>query len=592
MKKQRGNDDENIISLKSRISQLEKELDLLRKAEELKKKDHFDLSALLKLGLESLETIEKRKVLQLTLEGAVNLIGLDTGALYLIDEDNIYIEVTFPPLPEGFPEEFRLARLSNHPHINEAIITRKPVLVNDVANENFTEHELIILKNRNMYSLLFIPLCAMRKVMGVMILGTIGRRYELSSREVDLCHTISNIGSLSLENSLLFEQLNDNIKELRTAITVKEHAENRLKLLNRAVEQSPVSIVVTDQLGNIEYVNPKFSQLTGYTREEVIGKTPRILNSGHHPQDFFEDLWKTILGGNDWFGELKNKKKNGEFYWESVLISPMTDDTGKITHFVGVKEDITEKKAMLGNLIFAKEKAEESDRLKTAFLNNISHEIRTPLNAIVGFSTFLNDPDLSDEKRKQFTDIIISSNDQLLYIIDEIMKISHLEAGQVFLREINADLLSMIRTLYSQFQPAIKQKKLEFILEIDSIPEGTMVRTDEGKVRQILSNLLDNAIKFTSSGQIMFGCRKSGDWYEFLVEDTGVGIPEEEHKKIFERFYQVNRPKSEIYSGTGLGLSICSGYATLLGGTLSVASIPGKGSLFTLSIPARNDSTD
>lgn len=592
MKKQREIYDEDIISLKNRISQLETELDLLKKAEALKKKDHFDLSVLLKISIDSLETVEKRKVLQVILDGAVQLIGLDTGALYLINGDDIYNEASVPPLPENFPEEFKLAKLSNHAHISEAVTTKKPVLINDIDTVQLTEQENIILKNRNMHSLLFIPLFAMQNVTGVMILGTIGRKFEFSKREVDLCHTLSNIGSLSLENSLLFEQLNNNIKELRTAISVKELAEKKFRLLNRAVEQSPVSIVVTDHLGNIEYVNPKFTELTGYTLNEALGKTPRILNSGHHPQSFFEALWRTISSGSDWLGELKNKKKNGEFYWENVLISPMTDEHGKITHYVGVKEDITEKKAMIGNLLSAKEKAEESDRLKTAFLNNISHEIRTPLNAIVGFSTFLNDPDLSKEKRQQYTDIIIASNDQLLYIIDEIMKISHLEAGQVLLRESNTDICKLVRTLYSQYQPAIEHKKLGFVLDIDSIPEGTRIRTDEGKVRQILSNLLDNAVKFTPSGQIMFGCRKNDDYFEFFVEDTGVGIPEEEHKKIFQRFYQVSRPKAEIYSGTGLGLSICSGYATLLGGTLTVDSVPGKGSLFTLSLPAGESPED
>ena len=587
MNNQRENSQDNVLSLEKRIRELEDELELLRRAEALKEKDHFDLSVLLKISIESLEAIEKRKVLQIIVDGAVRLIGLDTGALYLINGDNIYNEATLPTLPEDFPEEFRHARLSNHAHIMKAVNTKKPVLVNDIEIEPLTEHEKVILLNRNLQSLLYIPLFAMQQVTGVMILGTIGRKYEFTKREIDLCRMLSNIGSLSLENSLLFEQLNNNIKELKSAIFKKEKTEERFRLLNRAVEQSPVSIVVTDNNGKIEYVNPMFTELTGYSRSEAIDNTPRMLNSGYHPHSFYQVLWSTILSGKDWFGEMRNKKKNGEFYWESVLISPMTDDNGRITHFIGVKEDITAKKAMLGNLISAKEKAEESDRLKTAFLNNISHEIRTPLNAIVGFSKFLSEHQLSDEKRQQYIDIILSSNDQLLYIIDGIMKISHLEAGQTIIKKTDADICRIIRTLYSQFHPVVSQKKLDFILNIDNIPDGTKVLTDEGKLRQILSNLIDNAIKFTRDGHIELVCRKNGEFFEFLVEDTGIGIPMEEHKKIFERFYQVNKPKSEIYGGTGLGLSICSGYATLLGGNLEVESTPGKGSLFTLRIPVR-----
>jgi PAS domain S-box-containing protein len=586
---------EDIDLLKLRINELEKELvqlkysgEILRRAQlEEGKGKTMDLSTLLRITFHLLEFTEKKKVLQKIVDGAVQLIGLDTGALYSIKDENLYLEASSPVIPPDFPEEFRHALLKNHNHIMEAVTSRNSVLVYDIENEPLSEEERIILKNRDMHSILYIPLLIMQKVTGVLILGTIGRKYDFTSREIDLCHTVSNIGSLALENSSLFEQLSNNVQELRSTIRIKEITEGKFRLLNRAVEQSPVSILITDNTGIIEYVNPKFTQITGFTSEEAIGKTPAILKSGHHSDVFYKHLWERINSGHDWYGEMMNKKKSGEFYWENVLISPMTDENSTITHFVGIKEDITEKKAMVGNLIAAKEKAEENDRLKTAFLHNISHEIRTPLNAIVGFSTFMKEADLTNEQRETYSDIIISSNDHLLSIIDGIMKISHIEAGQVNLKKTEVDVCRITNILYNQFKPLATKCNLAFRLK-ENVVKGTTVTTDEGKLRQILVNLLDNAFKFTHEGHVVIGCRTIGKFVEFIVEDTGIGIPEGEQEKIFERFYQTKKPNSRIYSGAGLGLSISYGYAKILGGKLTVKSEQDKGSIFSLTIPLTN----
>ena len=528
-----------------------------KREEEITQRFAKDQSILLKISLDLLETVGKRRALQKIVESAVSLIGLDTGALYVVrdsDFNNLVLEATTPPLKD-IPDEFRYARLKDHPHIEKSINEKIPIQINDLKEELLTGEEERIVTGRNIRSIMYIPLFALKKVFGVLILGTVNRTYEFSRREMDLCHTLSNITSLAIENSLLFEQLNLNIDELEKTLIIKEKTEERLKLLSRAVDQTPVSIVLTGEAGNIEYVNPKFTQITGYTLEEVSGRNPSILKSGFHTKEFYNDLWKTIKSGKDWVGEMKNKKKNGDFYWESV-ISPMTDDTGMITHFVGVKEDITEKKTMLENLIHAKEKAEESDRLKTAFLHNISHEIRTPLNAIVGFSSFLNDPELTVEKRQSYTDIIISSNDQLLYIIDGIMKISHLETGQVQISKGHFGVLKIARNLFASFQPIAENRNLGFIFDKGNIEEDESILTDDGKLKQIISNLLDNAFKYTEQGQVEFICRKEEKSIKFSVKDTGIGIDEEDIDRIFDRFYQVNKSGPKIYGGTGFGSSI------------------------------------
>jgi PAS domain S-box-containing protein len=549
-----------------------------KKAEEEIRKENIDLSELLKISLELLETVDLMQVFEKIVEGAVKLIGLDTGAIYFIQNDRLLLEVGSPPLPADFPDEFKTASLLNHPHIQKAVTSNSPLVINDISKEELTTEEKIITGARNMRSLLYIPLRVQKKVVGVLILATINRNIKFNNREIDLCHTLSNIASLSLENSLLFEKLNENVNEMEGAIL-------RLKLFNQAIEQSPVSIVITSAEGNIEYVNPKFTELTGYTPDEAIGKNPRILNSGFHHDDYFKDLWATITSGRNWSGEFRNKNKKGEYYWESAVISPMVDDKGRITHFIGIKEDITDKKVMLENLIIAKEQAEESDKLKTAFIHNISHEIRTPLNAIIGFSGFLGQDDLDSPTKQKYVDIIYQSNKHLLNIINDIINISHIEAKQVEVRETNTNILKIFRNLDLQFQVEADKKNINFRTNVAIDGHGPMIMTDEGKLVQVLSNLLDNAFKFTMSGHVEIGCRRKDDFLEFYVEDTGIGIPDCEQEKIFERFYQVNKAISRGYGGTGLGLAISFSYVELLGGKLNVKSSPGDGSVFSFAIP-------
>lgn len=368
-------------------------------------------------------------------------------------------------------------------------------------------------------------------------------------------------------------------------ITDRIHAEEMSRKLSVAVEQSPASIIITDTGGNIEYVNPKFCEITGYSNDEVKGKNPRFLKSDKTTQEEYKELWETITSGNEWFGELCNLKKDGKEYWEYASITSIKDKEGKITHFLAVKEDITDKKRKELELLRALEKAEESDRLKTAFLHNISHEIRTPLNAIIGFSGFLDQPDLTEEDRKNYIDIIFQSNNQLLSIVNDILNISYIEANQVKIKKSRSDLNRIMDSVYHQFLIEARTKNLSFDLNNEINPSDAFIETDESKLIQVISNLLNNAFKFTLEGKVVLGCRIEGDKLIAWVEDTGIGIPENEQARIFERFYQVDKSESRVYGGTGLGLSISMGFAELLGGEITVQSTAGKGSVFSLSIP-------
>jgi len=371
-------------------------------------------------------------------------------------------------------------------------------------------------------------------------------------------------------------------------VTEKKKTEERLKLLSRSVEQNPVSIVITDSQGTIEYVNPKFSEITGYSVDELIGKNPRILKSGMHSKEFYTDMWNTILSGNAWTGEIKNRKKNGEILWESVNISPIFNEKEQITNFIGIKEDITEHKKIIKELTEAKEKAEESERLKSAFLANMSHEIRTPLNAILGFTQMLTSEEgLSANEKKEYTSIINKSAEGLLQIISDILDISQLETGMLKIIRKNFVIQNILSEIYAQSKLKMSGREKESIELIPDMPdEEISIYSDPGRLVQIFMNLLNNSIKFTARGYIRFGI----DHYDekridFYVSDTGIGIPKEMQTSIFDRFRQADESTTRVYGGTGLGLSIVKSLIELLGGEVYLESERGKGTTFRFHIP-------
>lgn len=268
---------------------------------------------------------------------------------------------------------------------------------------------------------------------------------------------IQNYNSKDAFSKLDIEIIEIVANEIANFMEIKS-AEEASHKLNIAVIQSPASVLITDASGKIEFVNPKFSELTGYEINEVIGSNPRILNSGTHSKEMYHNLWSTISSGGEWRGEIKNKKKNGEFYWEDVSISPIFNDEGKIINYVGVKEDITDRKKLIGDLIEAKERAEESDRLKTAFLQNISHEIRTPMNSIMGFIELLQDPDTTGDERREYIEIIEKSGNRMLGTINDIINISKIEAGIVSLSIGEVDMKGLLYEIAGVFKPEVEKR--------------------------------------------------------------------------------------------------------------------------------------
>ncbi|WP_164977441.1 ATP-binding protein [Ancylomarina salipaludis] len=236
-------------------------------------------------------------------------------------------------------------------------------------------------------------------------------------------------------------------------------------------------------------------------------------------------------------------------------------------------------------LIKAKEKAEESDRIKTAFLHNISHEIRTPMNAIVGFSGLLNTPDLQAEDSQHYTDLIIQSSDQLLSIINDIVSVASIEAGEEKVQEKEVNINFICKQIKEQFGSADSNPDVSFGLQTGLADEASCVVSDSIKLTQILTNLVDNALKFTPKGFVNFGYTRKDELLEFYVEDSGIGIPADMHNEIFKRFRQVELTSARSYGGSGLGLAISKTYVEMLGGSIGLSSEVGKGSVFTFTLP-------
>ncbi len=386
---------------------------------------------------------------------------------------------------------------------------------------------------------------------------------------------------------VIYDKSGKPVRLIGTHVDISEQKANEeeLRKFRKVIEQNSAIVVITDVTGGIEYVNPKFEQVTGYSQQEVIGKNPRILNARQLDFHHYQDLWETILSGETWHGELCNKTKSGEIYWEDAIISPIRDEGGTITHFVAVKEDITERKQLWDELVRAKEQAEESDKLKSAFLANMSHEIRTPMNGILGFADLLKQPDLSQESMLRFVSVIQKSGKRLLSIINDLIDISKLESGQMKVTFSFVNVNEVLTHLYTFFEPETKERNLTLRSYMPLPDKKAVIYTDIEKLYAVLTNLIKNAIKYTPKGSISFGYAQQDEMIRFFVKDTGIGISEDRHAAVFERFVQADLSDSQGFEGAGLGLAISKAYVEMMGGEIGVKSKPRKGSEFFFTLP-------
>lgn len=387
-------------------------------------------------------------------------------------------------------------------------------------------------------------------------------------------------------------------------ILERRRMETRLRQLSLATEQSPNSIVITNLDAEIEYVNEAFTRTSGYAREDVLGQNPRILQSGKTACAFYQTMWTTLTSGRPWRGEFLNRRKDGSEYIELGHIAPLRQPDGRITHYVGVKEDVTESKRLEKELeqhrmnlealvqkrtiqlIEARERADAANKAKSAFLANMSHEIRTPLNAIVGLARLLRQEAASDAQAEKLSKVDAAAR-HLLSIISDILDISKIEAGKFVLDHRDFHLSAVLNQVHSMISASAGAKGLEVEVDEDHVPHW--LRGDPVRLRQALLNLAGNAIKFTESGRIriasdLLGEDEAGLTVRFSVEDTGLGIAPERVRHLFDSFEQADPSITRKYGGTGLGLSVTRGLAELMGGQVGVESREGVGSRFWFEV--------
>ncbi len=387
---------------------------------------------------------------------------------------------------------------------------------------------------------------------------------------------------------------------LSNDVTRRIEAEEQLRKLHRAIEQSAEMIVITDLTGRIEYVNRHFELVTGYTQEEVIGCNPRLLASGKTSPGLYTTMWDVLTQGETWRGEFINVRKDGREFIEAITVSPVLQSDGSITHYVGVGEDVTKEKQLLKELdnhrlhleelvtartmqlSEATERAELANRAKSAFLANMSHEIRTPLNAILMLAYLLRGDKVSSRQLEKL-EKIETAGQHLLAVINDILDFSKIEAGRFSLDHAPFDLGHLLKDVSGLVEGLIQKKKLSF----EVVCEAKLPRLtgDATRLRQAILNLVGNAIKFTEAGRVGLKVEPleqsvSDVLLRFSISDTGIGITPEQMGRVFQPFEQGDDSTTRRFGGTGLGLAITRRLAELMGGEVGVESTPGVGSVF------------
>lgn len=512
----------------------------------------YNISELLSSSKNSLEVIDKIR------EELEQIIGVGKIFLELIAPNGRSLKV----IKEGNDD---FINICYHQSLSSCVIREKRMMYfnSEEIQKVVKKNKLKLLKTHKKW--LGIPLIEKECVLGVLGVSFDADHSELSMESIKLIELISG--------------------QLASGIS-KKRKELELRMLERSTEQSPASIVITDTKGNIEYVNPKFCNVTGYELIDVIGKNPRFLKSGATHSCEYKNMWETVLSGEEWSGEFLNVKKNRELFWERVNFSPIKNELGETTHLLAVKEDVTELKKSEKELLQSKNRAEESDRLKSAFLSNISHELRTPLNAVIGFSN-LCDESLSKSEILEFIRLIHKSGNQLLGIIEDILNFTSIECEN-FQLEIEEffmfRFLDDLKLMAKKIQAQENKDHLRMQFKADKNYTNILISTDYQRLLQAVTNLIINALKFTIKGFVEVGYVVENEYLCLYVKDSGVGIEKNKKKIIFDRFRQADDSITRTFGGTGLGLAISKKIMDMLGGSIKVESEPNKGSIFSLRL--------
>ncbi|MBE7941753.1 PAS domain S-box protein [Ramlibacter aquaticus] len=411
------------------------------------------------------------------------------------------------------------------------------------------------------------------------------------------------LGIFDAEMQRLFEQMAADISfalGLYEREAARQVAEAELRKLSLAVEQSPTGIVITDRDGEIEYVNRAYLRFTGYGREELIGRNPRMLQSGRTSSATYQGMWKALLEGQAWEGEIVNRRKDGREYIASQMIVPLRQTDGRVSHYVAVSEDVTERRRVAlelerhrqqleqlvasrtEELAGARRAADAASAAKSEFIGNLSREIRAPMHVIVGAVHLLRGRG-ADLSQLAWLDQVDNASQHLMTLFDDVLDLSRMESGRVELAQVNFRLPGLLEEVAALLEPQARARQL--LVELDGRAAPLWLRGDRARLRQALFNYMGNAIKYTPSGSV--GVRVTVEQeradallLRFEVKDTGVGIPAERLPRLFMAMEEAQAGPHEHVKGTGLGLAINRRLARMMGGDVGVRSMPGLGSAF------------
>jgi PAS domain S-box-containing protein len=414
------------------------------------------------------------------------------------------------------------------------------------------------------------------------------------------------------ENQVELEVKQEEIKVQRDAIELQNLELRKLTIVARETHNA-IAIIAPN--GIIEWINEGFTRLYGYTKTELDEGGIKSLMDFSINKDINKIIDYCRQTQKSKIYETLNKTKNGNHIWIQTTITPIIGENGETIKFIAIDSYISKRKKAeeeikqkneeilaqrdeledhrknLEKLVderthelkISKEKAEESDRLKTSFLTNMSHEIRTPMNAIVGFSTMLRDEHINSNERNTLISEITTHTYSLLYLIDNILEIARLDTNQFIIKKERFFPNEILRTLFDSFEELIELNKVQFELKIPI--KEIEIFSDKYRISQIFKNLIDNAIKFTENGKIEIGYTIERNKIEFFVIDSGIGLSTDQQDHIFDRFTKIEDNKKKLYRGAGLGLAICKNIINLLNGSIWVESNPGKGAAFYFTVP-------
>jgi PAS domain S-box-containing protein len=426
--------------------------------------------------------------------------------------------------------------------------------------------------------IIVIPLRALSDSSNQLASGELNNRIVIESND--------ELGDLGRKFEMMRQKLK--IKNESLGLEIKRRSK-RLADYKFAIDKHSL-VSITDKKGDIVYVNEKFCDVSKFNAEELIGRNHRILKSDHHPKEFFDGIWSVITHGGVWKGDIKNKAKDGSYYWVKSVIAPLYDDDGNINEYIAIRTDITTQKSTEIKLQKALEDIRENEKMKDEFSSMISHELKTPLTPIRGYCEMLKLKLAGPvtEKQIQILGRVENNVDRLERLIGDVLDSQKIDLKKMVFSTKPFLLNSFMDKIFEDLKPMLEDKGINFI---NNSKTNFKLNSDEMRIRQVIDNLIRNAVDFVpeKDGTVEFGASEENDSIKFYVKDNGIGISKENIDKLFIKFYQVDTSARRKHGGTGLGLVICKGIVEGLGGKIWIDSEEGKGTTVFFTIPKKDN---